>query len=181
MRTAPRKNKKKFIVALLLALILLLALGALVYAKSWWPFQDSIARHQEIIRQKDIADPTYNSEKTNPADDETEDSATPENSDTDTKTDVQVGVASASKQGENLEVRAFVIGAIEGDGVCTAVLTKGTLTVSETSIAFIDTSTSQCEPIEIAQDRLSPGTWSLVVTYESNIHQGSSTVMKVDI
>lgn len=181
MRTDSRKNKKNIILITSGIVVLAIGLGALAYAKDWWPFQNAQVSDtnlsEEEKAQKNASDPTYTSEKTNP-NNEIEPETSKDNS---SKLSVQVGIASASKQDDNFEVRAFVSGTIEGDGTCTATLIKDDETVTGTSVAFIDASTTQCEPIEIQQSKLSSGTWQLTVRYESVTHEGVSSAMKVTI
>lgn len=95
---------------------------------------------------------------------------------------VEVGVAFANVINKNVEVRAFTPSVVESDGVCTATLTKGSAIVSAKSQAFIDSTTSQCQPIKIALSEFTqPGSWSLVVSYISAKSQGKSEIIEVQI
>jgi hypothetical protein len=106
-----------------------------------------------------------------------------DNDDKDTDTDsVEVGVASAFNTGEVLDIRAFVPGVIEGDGKCTATLTRNNLTVTRTVDAFIDARTTQCRANAIPLSEFSQsGIWNLVVSYQSSKHSGTSSKMEVEI
>jgi len=95
---------------------------------------------------------------------------------------VTVGVTFADVIGSNLEIRAFTPSVIEGDGKCTATLTKGTETVTQSSPAFIDATSTQCEPIYIDVAKFpSKGVWTLKVDYSSSAHKGTSESSKVTI
>jgi flagellar basal body-associated protein FliL len=95
---------------------------------------------------------------------------------------VTVGITFADVIGSNVEIRAFTPSVIEGDGKCTATLTKGTETVTQSSPAFIDATSTQCEPIYIDVAKFpSKGVWSLKVDYSSSKHKGVSEISKVTI
>ncbi|MDB5162034.1 MAG: hypothetical protein JWM52_542 [Candidatus Saccharibacteria bacterium] len=105
-----------------------------------------------------------------------------ENSATTLTENVMVGITFADVTGSNLEVRAFTPSVIEGDGTCTAVLTKNNETVKKSSPAFIDASSSQCRPIYIDVGEFhSKGTWKLTVEYSSPTHKGVSESSEVTV
>lgn len=97
------------------------------------------------------------------------------------KKSVAVGVSYADMYNNKLEIRAFTNGVIEGSGSCTATATKGSTVITETTTAFIDSSTTQCNPIYIEASRLSSGTWDVVVKFSSNSAEGTSDIIKVTI
>ncbi len=100
------------------------------------------------------------------------------------KRKVSVGIAFANYDPDEkaVDIRAFTPDAIEGDGQCTATLTKGAQTVTQSSRAFIDFTSSQCEPILIATSKFSSGgTWKLTVSYSSSKSTGISPVMEVSL
>lgn len=183
MRTtqAP-KNKKNIIIPTVISAIILITAGYafFAYTQSVWPFTKNSATdtnekiNTEKINNLNKEDPTNTTEK-NP---ENTDSST----DTETtKSNVQVGISSAGVFNGNVEVRAFMSGVIEGDGSCTAIFTKGSERVTASSTAFIDTHTTQCNPIILEQSKLSKGTWSLTVEYTSNGYSGVSAGMEVTL
>jgi len=98
-----------------------------------------------------------------------------------TKTSVSVAVSYADIYNGNLEVRAFTSDVIEGTGTCTVTATKGDARITESSTAFIDVSTTQCNPIYISQSRLSPGTWIVTVSFSSPDKEGVSDKIKVAV
>jgi hypothetical protein len=185
MRTtqAP-KNKKNILIIIAISAIVLLAAGygAFAYAQSIWPFshasvnESGDARTQEEIDELNAEDPTYPSDKNESNEDSTQ------NTDTETnKSSVQVGISSAGKFNNTVEVRAFTSGVIEGSGTCTATFTKGNQTITEASSGFIDTHTTQCQPIVIQANQFEAGTWSLIVSYESADYKGASNPMEINL
>lgn len=89
---------------------------------------------------------------------------------------VEIGVTYAGVYGQNVEVRAFASGVIEGNGKCTATFTQGSQTVAQSSDAFIDATTTQCGVINIPLSSFpGKGTWKLIVTYASPNSTGSYT------
>lgn len=124
-------------------------------------------------------DPTYSSDKSgnsNSSNIDTGDNGSQSNG----KSSAEVAITSASIQGDSLEVRAFAANVIEG-GSCTALVENGAKNISGTSDAFIDASTTPCEPIEIPLSKLGAGTWSVTVIYESKNHKGVSTPTEVKL
>lgn len=97
------------------------------------------------------------------------------------KKSVPVAVSYADIYNDNLEVRAFISGIIEGTGTCTVTATKGSISVTESTSAFIDASTTQCNPIYITKSRLSPGTWSVVTAFSSPDAEGTSEAVEVTV
>lgn len=184
MRITPtHKNKKITILIIVISAIVLLGLGytAYAYSQSKWPFTSATPTSSEPKTQEEkdelnANDPTY------PTDKKEEAGETPPTTDTETdKAKIQVGISSAGKFANNVEVRAFMSGVIEGDGTCTATFTKGSQTITATSTAFIDTHTTQCNPIITEASKFSAGTWNLVVDYSSNGYEGKSASMEVTL
>jgi len=187
-----KKNTKKSLLIALVALVIILA-GAYTYVaarEGYWPFPS--APRQEESEQTSTDDDTTTPNQPN---DTNEDSSTYngiKNSNgsaepqeptptTGTKKTVGVGIASAGPVETNVEVRAFVTDVIEGSGTCTATFKKGAITVTASSQAFIDVSTSQCEPIRIDASRFEKGTWNLVVSYTSPTSNGASETLEVSL
>ena len=111
-----------------------------------------------------------------------DDRAETEEKSTDEYKQVNVGVTFSEVVDRRLEIRAFTPSAIEGDGVCTANLQKGKIKVTESSPAFIDSTTTQCQPIFIPIDKFSSkGVWYLVVSYKSSQSIGESSIIEVNI
>ncbi|RTK95171.1 hypothetical protein EKI60_01805 [Candidatus Saccharibacteria bacterium] len=78
-------------------------------------------------------------------------------------------------------IKAYVSGIFEEGGTCTATFSKGDSKLSRTSVGFQNVSYTQCAPIDISDGFLSPGTWSLVVSYSSATAEGSSGAQSVEV
>ena len=141
---------------------------------SLWPFTNNSSQEASPTDQLNQSDTTYSSTKTQ-TNEKTTNNADP-------ISDVQVGIASTFVSDSSLEIRAFISGVIEGTGMCTATVTLGDTTIAQDSPAFIDASTSQCEPIIIPLTDLRPdGEWDVKVSYVSPTSTGESSVVKVKI
>lgn len=173
------QTNKRFIKAGVPLALIIIALGtytAVAYTQSLWPFQtsESNVTQQNDSDDKNASDPTLGGEKTNPSDN-TPPADTPEETDPTDKQQVSIGVAYAQLVDNQVEVRAYVSGVIEGTGTCTATLTKDGETVTASAAAFVDATTSQCGVIEIDRSKFpSAGTWNLVVSYSSPDAEGTS-------
>lgn len=181
-----RKNNKKIALLALVAAIVVVgvtAYGVLAYQKSMWPFtgaelsdqsDDSVnygpPTQNEVEHSQDAKKDAYENK---------DDSDTQGNSSS--KMQVEVGVAFADIIDGSLEVRAFTPSVVEGDGTCTVTAIKGASTVTGTSKAFIDSTTSQCQPIKIPVSSLSSGTWQVSVDYSSSKSFGKSEIIEVRV
>ncbi len=183
-----RKQKSPTKIILVSAAVLLLAgLGVYAfYAKQTdsWPFT------QASDKTRDTGEVNYGP----PTEQEIEDSqdakqrgdteeTTEENSNNNqsAQSTIPVAISSASVIDNNLEIRAFTPGIIEGTGECTATVSNGNKKVTAKSTAFIDTSSSICQPILIEKSQLGTGTWQVVVTYSSPDAKGTSQTVTVTI
>lgn len=96
------------------------------------------------------------------------------------KRPISVGISYAGINTEGkLEVRAFTPEIIEGSGTCTTTATNGSLTLTKSSPAFVDASSSICEPMYISSPDLRSGDWYVTVAYSSPDAQGTSDKVKV--
>ena len=187
--------KQLALVAIAVLLILVVAYGAYAKASTKWPFtppESSESANDEATNAVNYDPPTQ--EDVNSGQDakrkiiddsnNTTDqgsSNTPAQSPTDTKP-VSVGVSFADVIDQKVEIRAFTPSVIEGNGKCTATLTKGSRSVSAASTSFIDSSSSQCRPIYIPVTKFpEKGTWNLIVTYTSPTSKGSSEKIEVSL
>jgi len=185
-----QKRNKITLALLVSAATLLVAGGYLAYAyntKNMWPFANnptpteetestdnvnySPPTGQEVESGQDTKKDTYNQNTSKPD----------ENTN---KQTVSVGIAFADFDAEEnaVDIRAFTPDIIEDDGTCTATLVQGDNTVSQSSKAFIDFSSSQCEPILIPTSRFpAKGIWKLTVSYNSSKNSGVSPTMDVEV
>ena len=77
-------------------------------------------------------------------------------------------------------VKAYVAGIFEEGGTCTATFTKDGSTLTKTSEGFQNASYTQCAPINLASDFLSPGKWAVKLTYSSAASAGESDVQYIE-
>lgn len=184
-------KRNKSIIVWCISIIILLALlttGWLTYAyrQHTWPYSSpqsdntsdstinySSPTNQEVDEGQDA--------KRRASDSATNDGAPPSDASKDSKRSVSVGVSYAGVVDNKLEVRAFVDGVIEGNGTCTAIMTNGSQSLSKSAPAFIDASSSICEPIQQDTSGLTPGQWQVTVKYTSPDAQGISDKVMVTI
>lgn len=181
-KTKSLRNNKKYLYilgAIIVALVLLFVVFALP--------KDSPSSQEATTSSPDTdsntTDPTIqstkNTDSTKPDDSV---SSTDINSPSSDLKTVPIGISFAGVIEDNVEIRAFISEVIEGSGTCTATLTRGSLSVTKSSSAFIDATTSQCEPIEIPRSQFaSSGIWTLTVSYKSSDAQGTSQSMEVTL
>ena len=198
MLTTQKQSKKPpYTLFALIGIVIILVVAYVGFAyttKSAWPFvttaepeapsADTSINYQPPTEQE--VESSQDAKKNNAhqdADNQNDSGHTGEQN-TVTKQSVSVGVAFASydKDEKAVDVRAFTPDVIEGNGTCTATFTKDGKSVTRSSKAFIDYSTSQCEPILIPESEFtSTGTWRLTVSYSSTKHEGVSPVVMVDV
>lgn len=181
-------------IAIAMATLLLIALGAyLVYAKNQgrWPFSETAS-----VANIDAGEPRVENDVdySKPTEDEIAEGQSAkkqllEDSDgnnqpnsTGKKQPTPVGITYADVYNENLEVRAFANGVIES-GKCHVTISKSgsDKVVRKSTEAFIDVSTTQCQPVMIPVESLATGEWSVTVEFISATHEGRSEARKVTI
>ena len=80
-----------------------------------------------------------------------------------------------------VEVGGFVVSVVESGGRCTLTLTQGSVSVETTTEATPNVGTTSCGEQAVAGDRLSPGTWRAVLSYESDTSKGVSAAVEVQV
>ena len=177
------KNKKTFILPLtIVALVILIGYFAFAYiTKSAWPFYESA----KPMDTSETYSPPTEQEVTNSQDakkNNAHQEASQENQPAASNVSVAIAYADFDQTENAIDIRAFTPDVVEGTGTCTATLIKDGQSITRSSKAFIDSSTSQCEPILIpVADFPSSGTWELVVSYSSDKYKGTSSPMKVEV
>ena len=106
---------------------------------------------------------------------------TKEETTTDTGANVKPIIADSGVYGNNVEIASFVPGIYESGGVCKTTLSKGSQSIERSSNAVQDATTTRCPTTTIKIQELSSGEWSVVVTYTSSSHQGTSDTKKLTI
>jgi hypothetical protein len=188
-----QKVSKKHLAIIIISVVAVLALGYFCYAyatKNAWPFKaqatDTTTRSEDGINYNPPTEQEVeNSQEAKENNAQRSENGTENGEQSNTsKAPVSVGIAYASydKAKGAVDIRAFTPDVIEGTGICTATLTLNEITVIGKSKAFIDSSSSQCEPILIKRtDFPTTGKWSLVVSYDSPTSSGKSPAMEVEI
>jgi hypothetical protein len=80
-----------------------------------------------------------------------------------------------------VQAGGYVAGVLELEGRCTLELTRGEDSQLETAAAQPDASTMSCGALAVEGDRISPGTWTAVLSYASDTAQGTSAPVEVDV
>lgn len=182
MKVQQKTNKKPLkIILVLVAVLLLGAAGwtAYAYSQNLWPFPAT--QTEDAVDNGSPLTPEQEAEESQQAKKDAQEEQPPKQDEAG-KNVVSVGVAFADVIDGAVEIRAFTPSVVEGNGTCAATLTKGSLTVSDQTNGFIDSTTTQCEPIRIPLDEFTEsGDWELVVRYSSAKSQGSSETIEVTI
>jgi hypothetical protein len=80
-----------------------------------------------------------------------------------------------------VEVGGYVTGVVEDGGTCTLTLTKGGKTVTGSTKALPDASTTACGAVTVPGDEVSAGTWRAVLSYSSAGHTGTAEAVDVEV
>ncbi|NMM17462.1 MAG: hypothetical protein HHJ14_10105 [Cellulomonas sp.] len=94
------------------------------------------------------------------------------------KVDVVVTYADWSAADSVVEAGAYAT-VVEEPGSCTLKLTSGGRSVTASITALTDASTMSCGGLRVPRDKLSSGTWTAVVIYESATSVGMSAPVEV--
>jgi hypothetical protein len=82
-------------------------------------------------------------------------------------------------EANNMEVRGYISGVLEDNGICTATAAKpGQQTVTVTSTGFMNVSYTQCAPISWGSTALASGQWTITLSYKSSATKASSSITK---
>ena len=73
-----------------------------------------------------------------------------------------------------MEAGGYLSPVVETGGTCTLALTKDGRTVTATSPAQADASTTSCGNLAVPRAKLRPGSWTAVLRYASKTTTGSS-------
>lgn len=81
----------------------------------------------------------------------------------------------------SIEVNGYITGIYEDGGTCTLTARKDQQEVTTSRKAIKDAKTTTCGLLEIARDKLTPGNWSVAVTYNSSTATGTSDTVNVEV
>tara|TARA_B100001105_G_scaffold225306_1_gene194723 strand:+ start:537 stop:1097 length:561 start_codon:yes stop_codon:yes gene_type:complete len=178
-------TKKRFVIPAIIISLAIVTGGLVTYAyiTDSWPFSEN-TKVQEDPTGADInlSPPTEQEiEASQDAKKRLDNDTAPDENTSSDKDTVGVGIAFAGVRNDSLEVRAFTNGIISGDGVCTITVSRGSTAVERQAAAFIDASSTQCQPVKIPVSELTPGTWDVRVTFDSPSAQGQSETVAVEV
>lgn len=80
-----------------------------------------------------------------------------------------------------VEVGGFVPSVVEEGGSCTLTLTQGAANASASREATANVTSTACGELVVPGDQLAPGTWSAVLSYESDGSSGASEPVEVQV
>jgi hypothetical protein len=95
--------------------------------------------------------------------------------------DVVVTYADWDASSGVLEVSGFVSGAVEEDGTCRVTARSEGRTATAERVGIADATTTSCGTLVIPRSDVSPGTWDVVLSYESPTSSGRSTSNSVSV
>ncbi|MGY1715090.1 hypothetical protein ACI78R_11580 [Geodermatophilus sp. SYSU D01106] len=75
----------------------------------------------------------------------------------------------------------FVSPVVEDGGTCTLLVSRDGSTVRATVEGVADATTTVCDRLVLPGDELRPGTWSVVLQYESGATSGESAAVDVEV
>lgn len=91
------------------------------------------------------------------------------------------GVSSVDGRSGRVLVDGYVAGVIESSGTCTVTLTKDGVTVTGHAAGEADATTTVCGGLAVSDPRLTPGTWSAVLSYRSATSSGAARPVNVTV
>ena len=96
---------------------------------------------------------------------------------------VDVVVTYADWQGSSgvLEVAGFVAGVVEEGGTCQVTARSQGRTARAETVGIADATTTSCGTLVIPRADVSPGTWDIVLSYESPTSSGASASTSVSV
>lgn len=91
-------------------------------------------------------------------------------------------ITSATQDGQQIMVTAYVPGIFEDGGTCTLSAQHGSSTLTKTTDGFANATTTDCAPFFIGRSEFSEaGDWSVTVSYSSESANGTSLTQVLDI
>lgn len=171
------KLNKKLLAVLIFFVFMLAAGGVFVYTKS---------NDKSTNTPQDKSTETINYNQASPVEKkETEDhkdSLVKEQANTPpTATSDKNTVKPTITNANQTTVNAYISGIFEENGSCTATFTKGSSTLTKSSVGFQNVSYAQCAPINIDPGFLSNGSWIVSVKYSSEKSEGISDSQQIEV
>lgn len=181
------KNKKPLVLTLVIvAVVILIGYFAFAYiSKAAWPFASTSSSDTSETysppTEQEVTD-SQDAKKNNAGQEQQEGNSQEQEQSQAKPVSVAIAYAGFDETENAIDIRAFIPDVIEGNGTCTATLILNGQVVTKSSKGFIDSTTSQCEPILIPVNEFpATGTWDLTVSYASSGYKGTSSSMKVEV
>ncbi|SEU00094.1 hypothetical protein [Geodermatophilus poikilotrophus] len=96
-------------------------------------------------------------------------------------TDVVLSFAVWDPATSSVQASGYVSPLVEDGGTCTLDLTQGDRTVSVSSAALADATTTACTDLVVPGEDLAAGTWVLQLHYASDTAEGTSGALSVEV
>lgn len=180
--TKKTRNKKKFITLIVLAALLALTAGGLIYYLYSKKPSESV-NYEPATAQEQAAGNATKKETVAPQSGEsqtTTQKTTPDTSadGTPAKTpqaqNTTVRITAKSQNGNLYQIRTIIEG-VFADGTCTLTATRAQQIVTKTASIQPLAQSSTCQGFDIPTTELTPGTWSVQLSFVSNQSSGSTS------
>ncbi len=176
MKIKNKKNYKKYIL-IFLAVVLIAAGSAFFIIKNNNKQSTPSTEKYEGPTSQDKKDAADNKKHVSNREelDKQEDSSSD-------KKQVTPVITNAMQSGQQITINAYVSGVFEDGGKCSATISKGSNSITRTTNAFADATTTSCQPIFIDRSVFSEaGDWKVTMHYKSNSAEGSSQAVTLAV
>ncbi|MDZ7744503.1 MAG: hypothetical protein U5K77_01955 [Candidatus Saccharibacteria bacterium] len=170
MKYSTKSRTNKRIGLILLALLLVILSAAYIYATS-----SNNSVEQPGIDETDLQEAEKHKEEL--ANQPSEENNTTSNS----SSQVTPQITSWGQSGEYFELAARVPSIFEDGGTCELTLKSGSKEVKATSTATRNVSDVSCGFIKVPLSKLTPGKWTAIVEYSSEVASGLSDTKEVTV
>lgn len=177
MSISINNHRRRIVIIALAAVVLVGASGGIYLFKNRAQSNDTPAERKPTINyapasdtdrkeNDDTKDRIINEQKQNPSTD---------------PAPTQKKAVTPTITGTTGSIKAYVNGIFEEGGTCTATFTKDGTTLTKSSAGFQNVSYTQCAPISIGDGFLSPGTWSMTLSYSSATAEGTTASQQIEV
>lgn len=92
-----------------------------------------------------------------------------------------IGYIGQNSPGSEVQANGYVPGVIEKDGMCTLTLTKNDSSVKDSRVSIDNVQDTSCGLMIIPKSKLSNGTWTATLSYNSTKSSGTSEKVTVEV
>lgn len=171
MKIRRRKTSKKVVLAVLTACVVVGSVAYIVYAQQ----TKQPAKPNKPITYSGPSEQDKKDAEDNKKEVAAQQAIENQSSNTSQKKQVNPVITNARQSAQQITINAYISGVFEDGGTCTAVATKGSASVTRSSKAFADATTTSCAPIFVDRSAFpESGSWNVVVSYSSNTAEGKS-------